>query len=182
MIRASGANAKPDPSVSWQRTYAPGTCLTNRPTPIRGSAQPRSWKHQPWLLRFLVLSGKCGTASDAGATLPGMIYVSTRNEKGSRRKAGEMTTASTTACPIETKTRQTCRSLTNRGQRLVLTLGATFPDAGSPSKHVSPASGVHFGQFTRDSRLKVSRSRMPLTLLTPEVRVCVAAQPKIAPV
>lgn len=41
MIRASGANAKPDPSASGQRTYAPGTLLTNRPTPIRGSAQPR---------------------------------------------------------------------------------------------------------------------------------------------
>ncbi len=28
--------------------------------------------------------------------------------------------------PIETKTKQTCRSLTYRGQKMVLTLGSTF--------------------------------------------------------
>jgi hypothetical protein len=88
-----------------------------------------------------------------------MIYVTTRNEKGSRSKAVEMTELLENAespkgglpvfptapwksrqpreistfpqlrrrlAPIETETQQTCRSLTYRGQKMVLTLGATF--------------------------------------------------------
>jgi hypothetical protein len=88
-----------------------------------------------------------------------MIYATTGSEKGSRRKAVEMTElvenaesprdglpAFSTApwksrqpreiptfpqlrrrlAPIETETKQTCRSLTYRGQKMVLTLGATF--------------------------------------------------------